>query len=91
MRLVRTPAQIETPDGGSLDEITSVISFGPRLAGDYSALLLAILGLGFVVPTAFGDLAIETETARVLEPGHFEFGAAHGRRVRSASPPRSFD
>jgi hypothetical protein len=38
--------------------------------------LLAILGLGLAVQPALGDLAIETETARVLEPGHFEFGAA---------------
>jgi len=36
----------------------------------------AILIVGSVVHSAFGDLAIETETARVLEPGHFEFGAA---------------
>jgi hypothetical protein len=58
--------------------MTLVVPFGRRRNGDFFALLrlLAILVLGAAVQSAFGDLAIETETVRVLEPGHFELGAA---------------
>jgi hypothetical protein len=76
MRLICAPALIETPGGGSLNEMTSAVAFGRRLSGAFAPRLLAILALGLAVQTAFGDLAIETDTARVLEPGHFEFGAA---------------